>query len=829
MLLKNSVVISQNNVDSPRLNLTEITTDRMRGNNNTTVNWTAARCNIDCPDNPNKPPKQSFLQWLGSLFTSVGDFFGDLWDTITSIFQGGGSGGGGGGSPIGPPAGPTLGTGTPNGNNGSPIGGGGSAPNNTGSNTPPPINPSSDDNDSKNDCSGTTSTIKKFIVANDTCQSGKSINTYRIATDCYGNIFTALLNQECLDCNNYPVGYGYDQNATVNWIDNSYTASNSTSFITFNSAEQIAKWNSLADFRLSARQVANIDSLRQNGVASISVTDVSKLKPSGDSLTQYVNFDEYSVQVDTLPVVATKRLTATQLLEHIRLNFEQFQDTPFQKIAPYNATYKTIWSNTSKFRNANTGVVLKIQRASGSNGVAIATNINSLDTLSKKFIITNVTDPNLNGTRNYNSNREFGYRKNTNNSYTFYCRTVDRTTKQSNFLSKVLHDTLIEADRGVGETFSRTVNNFINQNSGKAVENDFEITQANEQAIKDVLLGFDELCGLSDNIDDDNPINPPVKDTSYSIKIGNGTKKYKDGDTIKMSAKDTCINWSIESSKGSITASGINWNRNKSTIARNSLSANICQYFDGNFKISIKKGKNELISVILKDTIICPTDANLKVTSDMLLRMYPEAKKERCDSVSKYLNMYMKDYKINTRQRLAHFLTQVFVETGGFRDRTEGVYKTKERIIEIFKDKKKTYNFIDTSNVAQYVNCTCLFDRVYAYKDSNGSEASKDGSLFRGRGAIQLTSRESYTKFTRFYQQKYNDYNTSFVTNPELVADNWKYFVLAALWEFSIDKNALEFADRDNINKVSRIVNGGDNLLPERQAQLPITKSKLCL
>jgi len=321
----------------------------------------------------------------------------------------------------------------------------------------------------------------------------------------------------------------------------------------------------------------------------------------------------------------------------------------------------------------------------------------------------------------------------------------------------------------------------------------------------------------------------PAKDTSYSIIIGNGLKKYKDGDTIKVSAIDTCINWSIESSKGSITASGINWKRNKSTIARNSLSANICQYFDGNFKISVKKGKNELISVILKDTIICPTDANLKVTPDMLLRMYPEAKKERCDSVSKYLNMYMKDYKINTRKRLAHFLTQVFVETGGFSDRTEGVYKTKERIIEIFKDKKKIYNFIDTSNVARYVNCICLFDRVYAYKDGNGDEASKDGSLFRGRGAIQLTSRSSYTDFTKFYQQKYNDYNTSFVTNPELVADNWKYFVLAALWEFSIDKNALEFADRDNINKVSRIVNGGDNLLPVRQAQLPITKSKLCL
>lgn len=229
--------------------------------------------------------------------------------------------------------------------------------------------------------------------------------------------------------------------------------------------------------------------------------------------------------------------------------------------------------------------------------------------------------------------------------------------------------------------------------------------------------------------------------------------------------------------------------------------------------------------------IPCLTDSTLNLTGSILKKMYPDANISKCDSVAKYLNQYMKRFKINNRLRLAHLVNQMFVETGGFYTRTEGIYSTEARILEIFKDKTKPHNFVDTSNVKKYVNCLCLFDRVYSLKLGNGSEASKDGSKYRGRGAIQMTGKATYTDFNNFYKNEFKDSSFDFVNNPELVADNWKFFVISALWEFSIEKEgkALIAADKDNVVKVSLIVNGGSNLLKERKAQIPLTKKKLCL
>jgi putative chitinase/type VI secretion system secreted protein VgrG len=118
--------------------------------------------------------------------------------------------------------------------------------------------------------------------------------------------------------------------------------------------------------------------------------------------------------------------------------------------------------------------------------------------------------------------------------------------------------------------------------------------------------------------------------------------------------------------------------------------------------------------------------------------------------------------------------------------------------------------------------------------DGNGNEASKDGSTFRGRGFIQLTHRGSYGRFTAFYQKKYNDYNTSFINTPDLVADDLRIAVLSSLWEFCVDKakkpfNNLKKADLDNIVGVSRAINGGDNAMDKRKAGYAKAKKALCL
>jgi predicted chitinase len=757
----NTCAVAQSQPDSTISKLTQITTDLISSNYNGSINWAAKiGPGNGCPDNVSGPGKGGggFWHWFVNLIHSIFGGSGDGDDEEGG--DGVGSSGGGDGSssgPIGPPAGPSHGAGItgegPSGSTGSTGGGGGS------SSTPiiiiPPTNPiPADDNDLKNDCVGSTTFKKTFIEPSDSCPSGKSINQYKITTDCFGNTTSNLISSECYQCDNYPVGYGYDNSAILNWVENSYITNTSNALITMPSINEIVKWHNTASFHLTPRQIAFVDTLRKRGATEISINDINKITQPTDTLTQYVNYDDYSVQVDTLPTIASKKQSAPQLLEYIRLNFLKFQDTTYQKIIPYDTANNTVWSNTNKFKSSGTGVVLKIKRTSGINGIAIATNIRNTDSLNKKFILTNVADPNLNGKRQFNTNREFGFKQNPNFTYTFYCRTVDRTSKQSNLFKKILNDTLIETDRGVGQYFSKSVANFINQNGGAAIENDVDFITTDEQSVKDVLLGVDNLCNLTHSMDT--------------------TKKP------------------------------------------------------------------------------CPTDANFTVTRDMLDKLGDRKTfknptdsmkyKRNLDSLPKYINLLAKDFGITNRNALACFLAIAAQETDNFTNLVEDTSFSASNIQGLWGKSL----FPDTI-VNKYANCKCALDRAYAgncnaRENNNCDEASKDGSTFRGRGLFHLTHRDSYWRFARFYQPKYNDYYINFEHKPYLLETNYKFAVMSAMWEMCIDKslkpngtdkpladNALQQALLGNLDGVINQINLGDTNRRGKKRKLNIIKKILCL
>jgi len=258
----------------------------------------------------------------------------------------------------------------------------------------------------------------------------------------------------------------------------------------------------------------------------------------------------------------------------------------------------------------------------------------------------------------------------------------------------------------------------------------------------------------------------------------------------------------------------------------------------------------------------CPTDANFTVTADMLKEINPSGYKidpsghsfsqEEIDNIFQqtayYINKYMKNYEINTRQRLAYFLANASEETDNFRSFIERWNFSRDAIIKTWSRSLFPLEIID-----KYVNCICVLDRAYADDGkghNNGDEASKDGSKYRGRGLFHMTHKDSYYRFTNYYQKKYNDYTKDFVNNPDLIANattsktevDFNLSVLAALWEFSVDKskdkngnslptnrNALLAADNDDLNLITSIINGGDNGLDIRKKKLEIAKRILCL
>ena len=238
----------------------------------------------------------------------------------------------------------------------------------------------------------------------------------------------------------------------------------------------------------------------------------------------------------------------------------------------------------------------------------------------------------------------------------------------------------------------------------------------------------------------------------------------------------------------------------------------------------------------------CPDDNDFQVTAAMLKEINSSGYQTNMDSSAHYLNQYMETYGINTRLRLAYFLANASEETENFRKFIEDTTQyTANNLLDLWPD------LFDSSNVNQYAHCTSALDRAYAddgnkSKHNNGNEASKDGSTFRGRGLFHLTHRDSYYRFTKYYQQLYNDQNTDFESNPNLLRTNYKYAVLSALWEYGIDKskdkygndlplekNALLNADNDNIKRITKIINGGTNGLDIRKAKLKLAKKQLCL
>jgi putative chitinase len=99
-----------------------------------------------------------------------------------------------------------------------------------------------------------------------------------------------------------------------------------------------------------------------------------------------------------------------------------------------------------------------------------------------------------------------------------------------------------------------------------------------------------------------------------------------------------------------------------------------------------------------------------------------------------------------------------------------------------------------------------------------GNTEKGDGVRFKGRGLIQLTGRKNYAAYGESIGRDLTvDGNWNLVaTDPELAVD-------AAGWYWETNElNAL--ADSDNVEKITKVINGGHNGLHDRKAYLARAK-----
>ncbi len=169
-------------------------------------------------------------------------------------------------------------------------------------------------------------------------------------------------------------------------------------------------------------------------------------------------------------------------------------------------------------------------------------------------------------------------------------------------------------------------------------------------------------------------------------------------------------------------------------------------------------------------------------------------------------------YNVTSSLRVAHFLAQVLHETGGLTVLEENLFYRADRIMTIFGVGKHSAAVTFSEATVLAGNPQALAERVYGIGNVRksrelGNLAAGDGYKYRGRGIMQTTGRGNYRRLGL-------NAGVSFEASPELVVDA-QYALVPALLEWH-EGRLNEAADRNDINFITRRINGGYNGLADR-------------
>jgi putative chitinase len=208
----------------------------------------------------------------------------------------------------------------------------------------------------------------------------------------------------------------------------------------------------------------------------------------------------------------------------------------------------------------------------------------------------------------------------------------------------------------------------------------------------------------------------------------------------------------------------------------------------------------------------------LNVTLEQIRRVAPNARSSYRDAFQNGQPVLDSCGISATALRIAHFMAQVLHESGGLTFQIESLNYSAERLPKVWPKRFKPTGPLDPAPFAH--NEEKLGNEVY--RDRMGNTAPNDGFTYRGRGLLQLTGRESYEGATRAVRA-HNPAAPDFSLSPDAVfSAEWCLAVAAAEWS---SKGCNALADRDDIQRVTRAINGGLIGFADRKEWLRLTKA----
>ena len=167
------------------------------------------------------------------------------------------------------------------------------------------------------------------------------------------------------------------------------------------------------------------------------------------------------------------------------------------------------------------------------------------------------------------------------------------------------------------------------------------------------------------------------------------------------------------------------------------------------------------------------------------------------------LSNVLPEYEIDSPQRVAAFIAQCTHESGGFKRLKENLNYKAESLVRVFP---KYFPSLDLAK--QYAHKQeQIANRVYGGRMGNGDESSGDGFRYCGRGLIQLTGRNNYTKFAESIGMA--------VEEVPALLETFEGAVKSACW-FWKTNNLNQYADAGDILTMTKRINGGNIGLEDR-------------
>ena len=161
------------------------------------------------------------------------------------------------------------------------------------------------------------------------------------------------------------------------------------------------------------------------------------------------------------------------------------------------------------------------------------------------------------------------------------------------------------------------------------------------------------------------------------------------------------------------------------------------------------------------------------------------------------------DYDIDTVLRVAAFLAQTAHESGNYRAIKENLNYKAESLCKVWP------RYFPTLEIAKQYEKQPerIANRAYGNRMGNGPEESGDGWKYAGKGLIQLTGKDNYTRYAQSLEISVEEASEHLTT--------FEGCVQSAAWFWEAN-NLNQWADSGDILTMTKRINGGTIGLEDR-------------